>query len=541
LSALEKDAVEKPRPIRKSGRATHVRRLLFVCHNHISLGNFGGVEVYTDLLARSLPEDMEPLIYFPDRSFPESRLLRLLDVRKGTTRDVRFSTGWSTATLTNTEREQEFAKLLHDERIDLVHFHHMLGHPWSLPLVARTLGVPTVTTVEDYYASCAHLNLINPMRRFCRAAELPAEACDMCLQEGSIHRQFSSGALSRESSAASLAEQRRVGPGSQASRRGYVASVIDAHDLVIFISRAAQEHTLNLLPISPRPRQTTVEGLPIPPPHTAQARREFVAPLRVAVPGNLSFIKGADALCRIFSATRNESIEFHVFGRIDAPYDDILKTLDLPHVHLHGGYQPRDSCSKLATCDVSLLLSIWPETYVLTLSESWRADVVPIVTDIGALGERVAHNVNGFKVPVDEPSAVVNKLREILHDPRQLPRIRRNIHEGLYRRLDDHLGVLTGHYRRLMQDYRVDEHGPPFFAEAPQPRAAGGDRAFHLSSEWHMRNGECRSGASLGCLQTMSQPSLVRRARRYLRDHGVRATLRRAVRELFLRQGIRLP
>ena len=130
------------------------RRVLFVCHNHISLGNFGGVEVYVDQLAHSLPADMSPLIYFPDRSFPESRLLRLLDVRRGTTRDIRFSTPCTTATLTNVEREEHFARLLHDERIDLVHFHHMLGHPWSLPLVARTMGVPTVTTVEDYFASC---------------------------------------------------------------------------------------------------------------------------------------------------------------------------------------------------------------------------------------------------------------------------------------------------------------------------------------------------------------------------------------------------
>ena len=184
---------------------------------------------------------------------------------------------------------------------------------------------------------------------------------------------------------------------------------------------------------------------------------------------------------------------------------------------------------------------MWPETYVLTLSESSRAGVVPIVTDTGALGERVSHGVNGFKVPVDEPSAVVHKLRDILHDPRQLARIRRNIHEGLYRVLPDHLEFLVGHYRRLLDQYRVAERGPRFFDEAPGPRTAGGGRTFRLSPVWHVPNDACHGGASLAYLQGMSQPSLVRRARRYLRDHGVRATVRRAVRELFLRQGIRLP
>ena len=218
LATVDGAAPRKPQPAKAAAKRPNPKRLLFVCHNHISLGNFGGVEVYVDLLARNLPSDLEPLIYFPDRTFPEARLLRLLDVRKGTSRDVRCSTPYTVATLTNAEREQEFAKLLHDERIDLVHFHHMLGHPWSLPMVARTMGVPTVTTVEDYFASCTHLNLINPMRRFCRAAELPEEACDSVPAGNddapvSCRRRPFPPRLG-----GAMEEQRRVGPGSQASR-----------------------------------------------------------------------------------------------------------------------------------------------------------------------------------------------------------------------------------------------------------------------------------------------------------------------------------
>ena len=345
LRTVERGARQPARQPPTNGHDAPRHRLLFVCHNHISLGNFGGVEVYVDLLARNLPADMEALIYFPDRSFPESRLIRLLDLRKDSMRELRFSTPCTNATLLNVEREQAFAQLLHDERIDLVHFHHMLGHPWSLPLVARTLGVPTVTTVEDYFASCMHLNLVNPMRRFCRAAELPEEACDMCLQESPGHRYFAGGTLSKEASEAALAEQRRVGPGSQANRRGYVAAAMDAHDLIIFISRAAQQHTLSLLPLLPRPGQMVVEGLPVPLAPVPQARTVFAPPLRVAVPGNMSILKGGDSLCRIFNATRGDKIEFHVFGRVDTPYDDMLKSWNLPHVHVHGGYRPQEACA----------------------------------------------------------------------------------------------------------------------------------------------------------------------------------------------------
>ena len=46
--------------------------------------------------------------------------------------------------------------------------------------------------------------------------------------------------MSQKASAALKEEQQHIGPGSQASRRGYVAAAMDVHDLIIFISRAAQ-------------------------------------------------------------------------------------------------------------------------------------------------------------------------------------------------------------------------------------------------------------------------------------------------------------
>jgi hypothetical protein len=46
--------------------------------------------------------------------------------------------------LVDREREMMFGHILHRERVDLVHFHGLPERPASLPLVARTLGLPTV-------------------------------------------------------------------------------------------------------------------------------------------------------------------------------------------------------------------------------------------------------------------------------------------------------------------------------------------------------------------------------------------------------------
>ena len=170
-----------------------------------------------------------------------------------------------------------------------------------------------------------------------------------------------------------------------------------------------------------------------------------------------------------------------------------------------------------------------------------RAGVVPIVTDIGALGERVTHNVNGFKVPVDEPAAVVNKLRDILHEPRQLPRMRRQIHSGLYRQMDEHLAFLTGHYRRLMSEYRVDPASRPSIASRRGPGRPPADARFTSA-----RIGTFPAGHATRVLRSAICNRWASRRWRGGRDAicAITASERRcapAVRELFLRQGIRLP
>ncbi len=52
----------------------------------------------------------------------------------------------TTDALADREREFSFANLLHRHRVDLVHFHGLPQRPATLPLVARTLGVPVVVS-----------------------------------------------------------------------------------------------------------------------------------------------------------------------------------------------------------------------------------------------------------------------------------------------------------------------------------------------------------------------------------------------------------
>ncbi len=246
--------------------------------------------------------------------------------------------------------------------------------------------------------------------------------------------------------------------------------------------------------------------------------------LKVAVIGNFAFHKGADILYDIFQAMREDPIEFHVHGEVQPPYQAPV----FPNVRVHGAYEPHTLRGVLCDADVGLFLSNWPETYVLTLSEAWRAGVVPIVSDIGALGERVQHGVNGLKVPVNDAGSVVHALRGLTANRVELERLRANIEPGLSCMLEGHVQRLTQKYDELLLKYRVRSRKTNFFAERPRPRAASAGNVVRMQAHW------LTAGMVPPPPVATVQPngSLIRRVYRFWRVRGVKATVLCSVAEL---------
>jgi glycosyltransferase involved in cell wall biosynthesis len=485
-------------------------RLLYVTHNVVNVRPFGGVEVYVDELVRNLPERYEPVVYYPDRRYPLGQVMVCENVRTGQKTRKVLPGPIDEGSLQDVERESYFAELLHDRRIDLVHFQHLIGHPWSLPLVARTLGVPVVMNFSDHLAVCTHFNLIHSSRQYCNIPARPAGTCDYC-----------------------LSEQDRARAGSQASRRSFIAGLLTNVDLMIFPSASARAIAQAVYAAAADDARVWIEGLPISDRPQCRHSGRNPGPLQAVVVGNFDHIKGGDALCRVFDSMRDDDIEFHVHGHVRPPFDQILRALAVPNVRLHGAYEPGCVRASLDGKDVGLFLSIWPETYLLTLSEAWNSGVVPIVSDIGAPGERVAHRVNGLKVPVNEPAGVVNLLRELISDRRELERLRRAIHPGLYCTINGHVQRLTGRYEALLDEFGVRLRREEFFGEKPARRAASAGNLFRMESAWLTRNA---SGSMDGDTTLVNSGKAAwKKAIPYLRAHGLKATARRSAEKIFER------
>jgi len=407
-------------------------RLLFVTHNTVAGGNFGGVEVYQETIGDELRPRYEIFYFRPAQPAVcnGQREYVLTDNRHRIIRTFRVPDFDTRNILTHAAVEEAFARILTEYSIALVHFQHLINHCASLPLITHMLGVPSVFTLQDFWSACTRFNLIDYRGQYCAIADRPKTACDVCLNAAA-----------------------GVVPGAQDYRRSFFSLVLASYDRVITNSPSAAAICRGVYPELPDDKFITL-GLPVPrttprPAVTVRAHEAGAASsLNVVFLGNFTVVKGADSFLEAAAVLRQDNIVFTICGRIDEPYRERLRTADLPNLRVEGGFAPGEL--DLSRFEVSVHLSIWPETYCLTLSEAWKAGVVPIVTSCGALADRVSNSVNGYHVPINGAGELVALLRRLEGNRRELHEVRASIGPHLWLTPSQHCARLEAVYMELI-------------------------------------------------------------------------------------------
>jgi glycosyltransferase involved in cell wall biosynthesis len=405
--------------------------ILYVLHGSADQRAFGGTELHAEHSRRTLPHRYRSLAYYPDSQATGAKRM-VVDRSRGGERGLRTVVALRQSVdpfaISDPEREHAFAQLLERERVSVVHFLHLMHHPPSLLEVARRHGVQTLVTFPDYHAVCPRFALLDAGNRFCWSSPQPLAACDIDLERAS-----------------------RIEFGSQARRRAAFGQLLALADAVTSLSHAEARILLDVYPELADRLEVVGWGIDAQPFAEVRSRIRRSEKLTVATVGNFTQMKGADDLLYLFNYFRRDSrVEFRILGRVDEPFDKILSELALPNVEIIGAYDARSLPGLLSDVDVGLLASVWAETYVLALSECWAAGVVPIVSDIGALGERVAHEKNGLKVPPASAGHLAAALARLLDDPGLLERLRSGAREAQVRSIEETTTDYVRIYDRLL-------------------------------------------------------------------------------------------
>ena len=277
----------------------------------------------------------------------------------------------------------------------IVNFEGASGWP---PDALRGIAGPElklVVSLHDFALFCPRPNLVEePHARFCGYSR-DAERCGGCLgATWSLPAGF-------------VGEWRRQ-----------AAALLGVADAVIYPSEFLRRRHAELFP-GARPGLERVIGPPMPgrPAEgvTERAPGDGAGGFRhVAFVGAYRRHKGAlvfEELLRRAPKEGSRAVRWSILGSGDPAL--LLEARQLgAHVvgHYRAGGLPR--LLRNERVDVALLLSIWPETFGLTLSECRSAGVPVIAFDHGAIADRVAAEGGGLLVPPDLGAAGVGALLE---------------------------------------------------------------------------------------------------------------------------------
>ncbi|MBY4595859.1 methyltransferase domain-containing protein [bacterium BD-1] len=312
----------------------------------------GGTERHVHELASTLRERAQFLVLRP---LPGQRVsLRLPD--PGESFELVFTLPGD---------QPAFLETLRRFDVQHLHYHHLLGHGDFVRSLPEQLGVSYDFTAHDYFTICPQISLTDRSNAYC--GELGVDQCATCLKDSPAP-----GGVDivtwRRNHAAFLSEARFL--------------LAPARDALARIVKLVPGTTARVVPhtdISP----TTL--LPQPEP----ARLEGSRPLKVAVIGALSIIKGADLLedVAVAAAKQGAPVEFHLIG-----YGyRALRTQPHAHLTVHGRYEEEDLPSLLEWLQPDLIWfpAQWPETYSYTLSACLLGGWPVVAPELGAFAERL--------------------------------------------------------------------------------------------------------------------------------------------------------
>jgi glycosyltransferase involved in cell wall biosynthesis len=246
-------------------------------------------------------------------------------------------------------------------------------------------GVPYDWTIHDYFAICPRGHLNRADGSYCGEPE--ADDCDRCL--GRLGDYNGSPVLEsitawRERFSRQLSNARRIFAPSEDVRR------------------RLKQH-LPELPVLLRPH---FESLPEVSSLAAPLRPGDV--VRVAVLGTIAPIKGSRRLllCACDAMRRRLPVEFHIVGSTDR--DE--KFARLSNVHITGAYREPEVFDRLRNerCHLAFLPSLWPETFMYTLSIAMAARLFCVCFDLGAQAERLRTWKWGTVLPLEAGPDQIN-------------------------------------------------------------------------------------------------------------------------------------
>jgi GT2 family glycosyltransferase len=326
--------------------------------------------------------------------------------------------------------ERALARLLDEERPEIVHVHHLAGLCASLPGLAKRRGFKVLYQVQDWWTLCARANLLDWRRQLCSGPGLAK--CSRCLPLTGRLPAIANPLLYAWRGLA----LRRALRGADAWIMGS-RFIADSFQRFALLPRGATAHVLPYgIDAWPRARPTAEEA----------------APLRVGFLGSLLPHKGAHVAVEAFRGIPPETATLEIFGDpgISEDYERELRSLASGSVSFRGSFPEGGEAELFGRLDVLVVPSLGLESYGLAPREALASGLRVVVSRRGALAELAAESPRCLAFEAGR----ADELRRVVLDLARDPDARRGEPVAAGPDWDTHATAVDEVYRRLVAGWR---------------------------------------------------------------------------------------
>ena len=417
-------------------------RIALVVHK-FPPSSLGGTEVYTQNLAGELAARGHQVAVFyraeltgvatPGQEWEQREGFRALRVWRGFDLATASPIAKYVDTFHNQDIAARFERFLDEVRPDLVHFQHVMWLSYLMIHAVKAHKLPSLLTLHDYWFLCANSQLVWPDQRTCEGKQMGLNCARCALAQARLP----GSALLRPLVAPAFWVRDALVRGAAFDADRWVAPSR------FLISRYVREGF-------PAARFTCLEnGIDVKGIQSHAQQPNAGGPLRFTYLGSLAWQKGVHIAIEAMRGIPASQATLTVYGD-QATFPDYARSLaasaDSSNTQLRGPL-PRDAVGPaLAQTDVLVVPSLWYENSPLVVQEAFAAGVPVVASDIGALAEKVRHDVDGWLCPPGDVKSWHETLQRLSEHPDEVARICSGVQPPLT--LQEHVTRLEELYAR---------------------------------------------------------------------------------------------
>ncbi len=419
-------------------------RILEVVHQ-FPPSKVGGTEIYTQSLSTELAKRGHEVVAFHreekavKQPYEEEYISQGLKIRRvcsnlnGVSPLEAFFSSFR-----NRFIEKSFTQLLDEMQPDIVHFQHLKDLSLRLVTLAHRRGLPTLLTLHDYWLFCGNAQLITPRQKVCSGPFFWLN-CAYCAA-ARVEAPF---LVAAAPAIAALFAYRayRVG---RAIRDVDLFVAPTAFVKEVFIKRGLPEGKVRQID----------HGIDL---QGRESAKRLDDKLRFAYIGGLAWQKGVHVLIEAFNRLDPQRAILSVYGdeEVFPSYaEDLHRMASNPAIRFLGQVAREELGQVLAETDVLVVPSLWYETSSLVIQEAFAAQVPVIASRLGALAEKVRHQVDGLLFAPGEPGALRQAMERLMETPSLLSDLRSHIQP--VKKMTEHAEEVLGLYQELMKRTAVE-------------------------------------------------------------------------------------